>query len=553
MILSPSSTTFDTERTADDVRTHGGSDPALAAATAADTMTIDWSPEELELAEEIDALEDKPGRLTAALSAAGAWAARVTRGAAGSVRRSPRKPILIAAAVVVALVAAIAGTMTAMAKTVTITVDGASQSVTTLSGTVNGALASAGITVGAHDSLAPAGRSDISDGSQISIGRGRMFTATVDGAEHTVWTTATTVSAALADLGEQASDFELSLPASASVPLDGLSVTADTLHTVSLSVQPAAAMTQAAVRSSIPAAASAKSSAATRTLAATESTAATQAQPVDYTTAARTVGDFLKQQGLTVAANQRVTPDLDTPLADDTAISVVTLPTVTLTVGTGDVATVYSDATTVGALLADKGVALGSYDEVSPDVASPIADGLKVAVTKVSYQTTTKTEIVAQPADKQVGDASLTAGTKKVVTQGHPGEVTVYYHTKVANGVAGEPVEVSRKTVTPAVATVVHVGTKSTVSSSSNAPAKVGANGVNWDGVAQCESGQRWNINTGNGYYGGLQFDIGTWLGNGGGKYAPRADLATKAQQIEIANVVYSHRGLQPWGCGWAG
>ncbi len=73
-----------------------------------------------------------------------------------------------------------------------------------------------------------------------------------------------------------------------------------------------------------------------------------------------------------------------------------------------------------------------------------------------------------------------------------------------------------------------------------------------WDKIAQCESTGNWSINNGNGYYGGLQFDIRTWLGSGGGAYAPNASLATKAQQIDIANRVYAQRGLQPWGCGWA-
>jgi hypothetical protein len=75
---------------------------------------------------------------------------------------------------------------------------------------------------------------------------------------------------------------------------------------------------------------------------------------------------------------------------------------------------------------------------------------------------------------------------------------------------------------------------------------------VNWDAIAKCESTNNWSINTGNGYYGGLQFDIGTWLSNGGGAYAPRADLATKDQQIAIAEKVYAARGLQPWACGYA-
>jgi len=76
--------------------------------------------------------------------------------------------------------------------------------------------------------------------------------------------------------------------------------------------------------------------------------------------------------------------------------------------------------------------------------------------------------------------------------------------------------------------------------------------GMNWDAVAACESGGNWAINTGNGYYGGLQFDSGTWLSNGGGAFAPTANLASRTQQIAIANKVYAARGLAPWGCGWA-
>jgi hypothetical protein len=60
--------------------------------------------------------------------------------------------------------------------------------------------------------------------------------------------------------------------------------------------------------------------------------------------------------------------------------------------------------------------------------------------------------------------------------------------------------------------------------------------GTTWDRIAQCESGGNWAINTGNGYYGGLQFLTSTWLAMGGGEYAPRADLATRDQQIAIAS-----------------
>lgn len=74
--------------------------------------------------------------------------------------------------------------------------------------------------------------------------------------------------------------------------------------------------------------------------------------------------------------------------------------------------------------------------------------------------------------------------------------------------------------------------------------------GTSWDRIAACESGGNWAINTGNGYYGGLQFTQATWAGAGGLAYAPRADLATPEQQIAIA----SKLALSNWPvCGARG
>jgi LysM repeat protein len=72
-----------------------------------------------------------------------------------------------------------------------------------------------------------------------------------------------------------------------------------------------------------------------------------------------------------------------------------------------------------------------------------------------------------------------------------------------------------------------------------------------WTGVARCESGGNWSINTGNGYYGGLQFSSQTWLGHGGGDFAPRADLAAPAHQIAVAERVLLTQGAGAWPtCG---
>jgi hypothetical protein len=77
------------------------------------------------------------------------------------------------------------------------------------------------------------------------------------------------------------------------------------------------------------------------------------------------------------------------------------------------------------------------------------------------------------------------------------------------------------------------------------------ASDAEWDQVAHCESGGNWAIDTGNGYQGGLQLTPGTWIASGGGQYAPAAQLATKEQQIAVAERVLAHQGRGAWPvCG---
>jgi resuscitation-promoting factor RpfE len=77
------------------------------------------------------------------------------------------------------------------------------------------------------------------------------------------------------------------------------------------------------------------------------------------------------------------------------------------------------------------------------------------------------------------------------------------------------------------------------------------ADGVNWDAVAACESGGNWSINTGNGYYGGLQFTMGTWSSNGG---SGSPHHASREEQIRVANNVLQSQGIGAWpSCGGRG
>ena len=79
------------------------------------------------------------------------------------------------------------------------------------------------------------------------------------------------------------------------------------------------------------------------------------------------------------------------------------------------------------------------------------------------------------------------------------------------------------------------------------APNAAAAPDSDWDRLAQCESGGNWAINTGNGYHGGLQFSAQTWQAFGGGEFAPTANLATREQQIAVAERTLAQQGWGAW------
>jgi len=106
----------------------------------------------------------------------------------------------------------------------------------------------------------------------------------------------------------------------------------------------------------------------------------------------------------------------------------------------------------------------------------------------------------------------------------------------------------SKATRAAALAGVTGVAIAAPLMAAGNASA---ATASEWDKVAQCESGGNWSINTGNGYYGGLQFSASTWAAYGGTQYAAQANQASKSQQISVAEKVLASQGKGAWPvCG---
>ena len=363
------------------------------------------------------------------------------------------------AAVVTTLIAGAIG-VSHLDKSVTLSVDGKTSTVHAFGSTVGDILSKQDITVGSHDVVVPAPNTPVSDGQKVVVRYGRKLTVTIDGQTREYWTTATTVNAALQELGIRADSAKLSASRS------------------------------------------------------------------------QTLG----RQGLVLS----VTTPKDVVVRVD-----------------GKNLTGTSTGATVSDVLTELGVTQDSDDRVKPGLTTAVTDGLKIAVQRVTATQIKSTVAIAAPVTKK-SDSSLYEGQTKVITAGRDGAKVVTYKVTKVDGKVESKKAIGTTVTQKPLTRVLAVGTKARSSAPAPDAGDTSGAGINlsnaamWDRIAECESGGNWSINTGNGYYGGLQFDIQTWLGAGGGDFASRADLASRAEQITVANRVYADRGLQPWGCAHA-
>ena len=145
----------------------------------------------------------------------------------------------------------------------------------------------------------------------------------------------------------------------------------------------------------------------------------------------------------------------------------------------------------------------------------------------------------------QKKNSSLWKGESRVLTSGKSGKASRTYRITVVNGKVTKKLVVNEVVLSKPVAQVLEIGTKT----SANGVGINLARAAMWDRIARCESGGNWHINTGNGYYGGLQFNRASWNSNGGRDFAAYPHQASRAQQITVANRYYAKAGTSPWTC----
>ncbi|TVU66596.1 DUF348 domain-containing protein [Paenarthrobacter nitroguajacolicus] len=364
--------------------------------------------------------------------------------------------LLVVAALVVGVVAFVGNN-----KTVTLNVDGKVSSVQTFGGTVDQVVKAAKVELKDSDRISPALDARVENGSVVNINLAKAVSIELDGARKTVNTTAPDVAGLVSELGV-ASSSEVSQPKEASLEVTGSFVSISTPKTISV---------------------------------------VADGKDTSTTTTAADVATVLKDAGITVGANDRISQPGNAPVIQDMVIKVSRVDT------------------------------------------SKTAE----ATEEVPFESV-KTET-----------AELFKGEEKVTQKGVAGSLVKSFKLVLVDGREASRTLVSSNVTTKPVAEKVSVGTKARPAATPTKAAAAASSGPTgapneamWDRIAQCESGGNWSINTGNGYYGGLQFSSPTWLANGGGAYAPNASLASKAQQIDIANRLYAKNGLRDWGCAHA-
>ncbi|MFZ1410992.1 MAG: transglycosylase family protein, partial [Micropruina sp.] len=336
----------------------------------------------------------------------------------------------------------------------------------------------------------------------------KSVTLSVDGVTSTVHGFAPTVRDVLSSKGISLTERDLVLPAPDAPVIDGATITVQYSRPVTLTVD---------------------------------------GELVQFNTTATALDEALQEYSLHDLSDAQLSVSRSMPIGrEGIEVTAITPRPITLTVA-GKKQRVNTTASTVAELLAERDLSMSVDDKITPGLFTALSPSTKVKLTRIKVSTVEKVEKVPFSTMKKKS-ATLFVGQTKVVTPGKAGKAEVTYEVTRTNGKKVTKKVLVTKTLREPVAQVVLVGTKSPSTGGGSGGAINLARAAMWDRIAQCESGGRWSINTGNGYYGGLQFSLPTWRGVGGADFAAYPHQASRAEQITVANRLYARAGLQPWG-----
>jgi uncharacterized protein YabE (DUF348 family) len=322
-------------------------------------------------------------------------------------------------------------------------------------------------------------------------------------------------------------------------------------------------------------------------------------QTTEVRTSAGTVAALLRSRGIEVNGHDVVAPNLDAKVEDGTRVAVKFGRQVTFTVD-GAAQTIWTTATTVDDALTALGMSLtgaelstsrssgigrqgltiviatqkkiiiidagkrrtiattgqtladalaaakikvDADDELSASPKTRLVDGAKFTFTDVEISSKTKKlKVDFDTVPKE--SSKLKKGVTKIDTPGERGVRAVTYKIVRHNDEIVKRSKIKSKLINKPVTEVILVGTKKTTTAKKSSGGSSTPSGSVWDKLAQCESGGNWSINTGNGYYGGLQFSLSTWRAYGG---SGMPNEASREQQIAIAKKLQADAGWGAW------
>ncbi|MFQ6392280.1 transglycosylase family protein [Nocardia sp. KC 131] len=337
-------------------------------------------------------------------------------------------------------------------------------------------------------------------GAAMAIVNRKTVTVVVDGEKLTQTTMSRDVNGVLKAAGFDVDDRDLVRPALASSVADGATIMLNRAREIALSID---------------------------------------GKPQKVWSTGLTAGDVLDQ--LSLPADTFVSPARTEKLPlEGAALNVFSPRSVSLLDGFGQPVDVRLAAPTVGEFLTAAGIPLVQQDSVEPAATTALTDGLKVVVTRKRIENRTET-VPLDPPETVISDPTMNMSRTVVETPGAPGVQDVTFAVMMVNGQEESRQPISSNVTVTAQPKTVRKGAKP---GTEVPPVR---DGSIWDALARCESTGNWAINTGNGYFGGIQFDQSTWERQGGTKYAPRADMATREEQIAIAEVTRARQGWGAW------